>query len=262
MPQIVRFPSADGTEIEAGLFFPRGKPPFRVAVYLHGGPHSRYSAEDDGYVRELLRRGYAVAAVDYRGSKGHGKAFEDALKGDIGNRDVEDVLAVVPALRRNVLFDASKIYLFGESYGGYLALMTATDPRNVFAAAASASGPTDMLRQFELLRRCKDPDCLRAYREMKADAGGDETTRRDFLIERSPVRRLERLKTPLLLLHGRKDKFCPVEQVVDFFQEARRLKKEVRLRVVEDVGHDLGAHEQRETFLDAVGDVAAFFDSK
>ena len=145
----ISFPSSDGTEIHGLLVTPRAgtvpegtRPPLLVRV--HGGPVYQYSHEFMEDWQVFAARGYAVLAVNPRGSSGRGFDFSRAIYADWGNKDVADVRAGIDWVLAQGLADPHRIGVGGWSYGGFLTnYLIASEPR--IGAAVSGAGASNML---------------------------------------------------------------------------------------------------------------------
>jgi dipeptidyl aminopeptidase/acylaminoacyl peptidase len=142
--------SADGTEVHSVLVRPAGAPAgtrLPLLLYIHGGPNGQdqYAFSFD---RELFAaRGYAVLAVNYRGSHGRGAAFQKAIFADWGNKEVVDLLGAVDHVVAQGIADSTRLGIGGWSYGGILTDYTiATTPR--FKAAVSGAGSALQLSMY------------------------------------------------------------------------------------------------------------------
>ena len=132
-----------------------GKP---LIIWLHGGPYRQIApvgtyhayqsyAVYDWMLDQLAEGGAIVAKVDYVGSYGYGRQFADSIVGQVGQKDVADVLAVTKELK--ALYNPSSIYLIGNSYGGYLALRTLVEKPADYKGVVSINGVTDWTKLLE-----------------------------------------------------------------------------------------------------------------
>lgn len=210
----------DVTAPEAGL------PP--VLVLVHGGPTAATTPTFSPFVQFWTTRGFAVLDVNYRGSSGYGRAYREALNGQWGVADIEDIAAGVRFLADEGLIDGSRAFIRGGSAGGYSVLraLTATD---VFAAGTSRYGIADLsllagdTHKFE--SRYTDalvgpyPEAAEVYRE------------------RSPLFHLENLTAPVLLLQGEEDKVVPPNQAQTMADAIRQAGGDVELVMYPGEGH-------------------------
>lgn len=177
------------------------RPP--LIVQCHGGPTGSAEAGLDVVVQFFTTRGYAVAAVDYAGSSGHGRAFREALRGQWGVADVDDCVDAAGELVRRGLVDRARLAVRGSSAGGFTAL-NALVRSDVFAAAASWYGVTDLLALSATTH-----DFESHYNDwLVGELPAAEATYR----RRSPRYRVDDLHGAVLLLQGLEDPVVPAEQ--------------------------------------------------
>ncbi|MBZ0267073.1 S9 family peptidase, partial [bacterium] len=195
--RIVSWKAEDGLEIEGILVTPPGADgPLPGIVMLHGGPASvaydtvRWSAMD-----AFAGRGYAVFAPNFRGSQGYGAEFAVANYRDLGGADFADVMSGVDHLIAEGILDGNRLGVTGASYGGFLTnvAVTATDR---FGAAVSELGMASLVTDFaQSEQRTFEHDYLGAWFWQEPD----------LYAALSPLTRVDRITTPLLLLHGADD---------------------------------------------------------
>jgi dipeptidyl aminopeptidase/acylaminoacyl peptidase len=206
-----RFRSIDGMEIEAFLTKPihvGGKHP--LIVMMHGGPHGEQGPQFNAKAQVYAAHGYASLMVNYRGSTGYGQKLADAIFGDQNGKEAEDVVAGVDAaLARYAWLDGSKMGLEGGSYGGQLAnwIITRTDR---FRAAIPTAGISNLVTQ----------NYLSYYHDYLAVEYGDFPHKNgivDKLWERSAIRYANKVKTPVLFIHGENDNDVPIVEAEQFY---------------------------------------------
>ena len=115
--------SADGTPVDTRVLFPPDADPKRrlpAVLTIHGGPHAQYGSGFFHELQTLAASGYAVVFPNPRGSKGYGEAYCDAIRGAWGSVDLDDVNAVMDAMRAHPRIDARRVAAIGGSYGGYI----------------------------------------------------------------------------------------------------------------------------------------------
>src|SRR6266568_3232246 len=123
-PEIYKYKSFDGLEIEAAVLKPSGydgKSKLPLIALIHGGPTGRWSASIDTWGQLLVAKGFAIFYPNIRGSIGYGQKFTELNRGDWGGADFRDVVAGVEDLIHRGIADASHIGIGGWSYGGYMA---------------------------------------------------------------------------------------------------------------------------------------------
>jgi dipeptidyl aminopeptidase/acylaminoacyl peptidase len=192
----------DGTSIAARLHTPPNLNQSRkhpAVVYVHGAGYTQsvyrgWSGIDRAaFNRYLAQEGYIVLDVDFRGSAGYGRKFRLDVFDRLGEIDVQDVLACVEHLKSLGYVDASRIGIWGHSYGGFMVTSAMFRAPGVFAAGAAGAPVTDWERFFYLAP---------GYNEEHLGFPWDnpEGTKRA-----SPLTYAEKLQAPLLVLSGVQD---------------------------------------------------------
>lgn len=251
--------STDGTSVSS-WFYPQSahQQPKGLVVYLHGGPH--ISVKDDmPVVIEFFRQnGYSVLGVDYRGSGGYGDDFQNSIKGDLGRLEVEDVYSSLNAfIAEHPAFSKSPVYLAGHSYGGFLALLIATEAKNPFQKIVAMASPTDLDAVFANVKKCALPQCQNASREMREDMYG-KGANASYLSERNPVKRIPRIKVPVYLVLGEYDQFIPLDLTKKFVSAAKKSGKNVHLLTLPGVGHGLGSIKAPQALAKSLSPISDF----
>jgi dipeptidyl aminopeptidase/acylaminoacyl peptidase len=224
--------SVDGTVVNGLVVKPAGSAPgtkLPTVLQIHGGPNGQdqhaFSLE-----RELLAAGgYAVLAVNYRGSSGRGSAFQKAIFGDWCHKEVVDLLGAVDEAVRSGLADPARLGTGGWSYGGILTdALVATDPR--FAAAWSGAGSALQLSMYGT-----DQYVVQYESELGPPWRGLDPwlkVSRAFLDA-------EKIRTPTLFLGGEGDFNVPIAGSEQMYQALRSLGVPTRLVVYPGQRHRL-----------------------
>jgi dipeptidyl aminopeptidase/acylaminoacyl peptidase len=174
-----------------------------VIITVHGGPTGNTSGVASIKRAFFTSRGFTVVDVDYGGSTGYGREYREALKGNWGIVDTEDILAVVAGLIANGLADPKKIVIRGGSAGGY-AVLNGLVHSKVFAAGANYYGVA------ELTMLAQDThDFESRYLDSLI---GPYPERKDLYIERSPLTHADNLTSPLIIFQGSDDPIVPPSQ--------------------------------------------------
>jgi len=246
--------SRDGLTLVSYLTLPRdsqagadGKPTRAVPMVLdvHGGPWSRDSYGYNGRHQWLANRGYAVLAVNFRGSTGFGKRFVNAADQQWGRAMQDDLLdAVAWAVARGVT-TRDKVAITGGSYGGYAALAGLAFTPREFACGVSIVGPSNL---FTLLKSI--PPYWEDFKQQMYRRMGDPETEagRALLTERSPLNAAARIERPLLIGQGANDprvNIAESDQIVDAMK-ARNIP--VSYIVFPDEGHGFARPVNRIAF--------------
>jgi dipeptidyl aminopeptidase/acylaminoacyl peptidase len=210
VPHRVTFPTGDGEVAHAWFHPPRNpaargpegrRPPLLVSV--HGGPTSAASPSFSPAVQYWTSRGFAVAAVDYRGSTGYGRRYRELLHGQWCAADVEDACAVVAHLGELGLVDPARAAIHGGSAGGTTTLL-ATLQHDAFSAAVAFFAVTDLTALVATTHKFES----RYVDTLLAPLPGGA----DLLHERSPLTHAEDAHVPTLVMQGLDDAVVPPEQ--------------------------------------------------
>jgi len=198
-----------------------GRPtrPLPMVLSVHGGPWARDSWGYNPEHQWLANRGYAVLSVNFRGSTGFGKAFINAANREWGGKMHDDLIDAVEWAIREGIADPDRVAIMGGSYGGYAALVGLTFTPEAFACGVDIVGPSNLVTLLESIPPYWEPAV-----ELWATRVGDHRTEegRKFLLERSPITYVGRIRSPLLIGHGANDprvKQAESDQIVKVMQE-------------------------------------------
>jgi dipeptidyl aminopeptidase/acylaminoacyl peptidase len=204
------YKARDNLDIPAFIVTPPGKAlkNLPVVVMPHGGPDSHDFIQFDWMAQFLANRGYLVFQPNFRGSSGYGHKFTEAGLQQWGLKMQDDITDGVRKLMIDGIADPKRICIVGGSYGGYAALAGAAFTPDLYACAVSWAGVSDLPVQL---------------RKVMEDAGGRNTELASFWISRmgdnltqlaatSPSHYADRIRCPILLLHGVNDTTVRIEQ--------------------------------------------------
>ena len=209
----LRFKSFDGQEVEAFLTLPLELDRTRkhpMIVMIHGGPHGQQGPAFNHKAQVYAGQGWASLMVNYRGSTGYGQKFADAIFKDQNGGEAKDVVAAVDAaIAKHSWIDPKKLGIEGGSYGGQLTnwIITQTDR---FAAAVPAAGIANLV-SFNYMAYYHD------YLAVEFGSYPHEKGLMDVLWQRSPLRYVHQVKTPVMLLHGENDNDVPIAEAEQFY---------------------------------------------
>jgi len=228
----ISFKSADGTEIEGFLVRPIDYQPGRrypTILRIHGGPVYQYSHEFMADWQVYAARGYAVVAVNPRGSSGRGFDFARAIYADWGNKDVQDVLAGVDHVIKIGVADPKRLGIGGRSYGSILTnYVIARDPR--FKAAVSGAGSSNMLGMYGYDQYT---------REYELELGTPWANREAYDRASYPFLHADRISTPTLFYCAEKDFNVPCLGTEQMYQALRSRGVPTQLVIYPDENHAL-----------------------
>ena len=242
----------DGRRIPFYLYLPKAQgdgklPP--LLLLCHSGPTGAASPALQPAIQFWTSRGYAVADVNYRGSDGFGRVWRQALLGHWGEFDVADCVAVASYLAESGLVDPARIFVRGNSAGGLTVLQMLAANHTLFRAAAVRYPVVDL----EAL-------AVDSHKFESAYLGrlvGQSARRPDALAEASPIRQVEKLKTPMLIQQGDQDPVVPLSQAHWLADALTRRGIPHELVVFAGEGHGF---RRADTLRVALENELAFFD--
>ena len=225
-PQEIK--SRDGLTLVSYLSLPKtadanndGKAdrPVPMVLLVHGGPWARDDYGYSGYDQWLANRGYAVLAVNYRGSTGFGKDFVNKSDGEWAGKMHDDLLDAVDWAVKNGVTTKDDVAIMGGSYGGYATLTGLTFTPDTFKCGVDIVGPSNLNTLLSTI-----PPYWAAFFEQFAKRVGDPRTEagRKLLEERSPLTHVAKITKPLLIGQGANDprvKQPESDQIVKAMQE-------------------------------------------
>jgi dipeptidyl aminopeptidase/acylaminoacyl peptidase len=201
--------ASDKNEVHGILYLPEaGAKNLPLVLFIHGGPVAQDDYGFDMSRRILAGAGYAVAAVNYRGSNGRGLAYTKAIFGDWGNKEVKDIIAVADHLIKSGIADPNRLAIAGWSYGGILSNYTiATDTR--FKAAVSGAGSS---LQFSMYG---SDQYIRQY---ETELGSPWKNPKKWLDLSYPFFKVNTIKTPTMFMASEDDFNVPVIGAEQMYQ--------------------------------------------
>ncbi len=227
-----RYPARDGLLITGFLTRPSSPPPWPAVVVVHGGPWSRDRAQFDPWAQFLAAAGLCCIQVNYRGSRGFGKQFRDAGDRQWALAMQDDLVDALLSADVAELIDTSRIAAIGHGYGGYAALMLATQAEVPLACVVAGSAPTDLPSYVASLLSLGGPAGVEHAARI-----GDPVEDRAQLITTSPVNRAADIGVPVLLFHGRQDARVPVQHAEALAAALDRAGRRYELTIYSDEGH-------------------------
>lgn len=213
-------------------------------VYLHGGPEGQARPDYSEIFPAILGAGISVLAPNFRGSGGLGRTFVHADNKERRFAAIDDVADCVRFLVENELADPRRIACAGWSYGGYLTMAAMTFYPELFAAGVTICGMSDLTTFY----RYTEPWIAdAAYPEY-----GHPVNDRELLERLSPLRRVDALTAPLLVVHGAHDTNVPVRESEQIVEALRRLGRDVRYLLFADDGHEIVKRENHTALAAAM----------
>ncbi|MGD6816988.1 alpha/beta hydrolase family protein [Metabacillus sp. 84] len=228
--QLVTYISA-GLKVKGLLAEPKKEGTYDGFLYLRGGIKG-VGMVRPGRIVQFASEGFVVMAPFYRGNQG-GEGNED-----FAGEDREDALSAIDLLSSHPKTDSGKIHAFGFSRGGVMALIAGNE-RNDLCSVVTWGGVSDMVLTYE------EREDLR--RMMKRVIGGSPNKYPDQYSWRTPLHELDKMKAPLLIIHGAKDQNVSLEHSLKLEARAKELGLNVESWFFEEYTHYFPPHVNRET---------------
>jgi len=229
-PATLQVPTSDGAVVHARWY--RADDPVGLICWLHGGPTDQWQVTFLPRIAFWRARGWHVVVPDHRGSTGHGRAYQQALRGRWGELDIADVADVVGHLHASGVSSPADTVLMGGSAGGFTVLGLLRHHPGLVAAAVVAYPVADLADLAERSHRFERHYTRTLVGEPPAPPAVDERAR-----HRSPTWWADRIRTPLLVLHGEDDPVVPVGQSRVLVERIRAAGGDVELVVYPGEGH-------------------------
>ena len=251
---------ADGRAIQGLVVHPveasrspaSGYPAAPLIVLINGGPASLWpfrlaAGGGSEWAQWLAAHGYRVLLPNPRGSLGWGVSFTEANLGDMGGRDMQDILAGVEELVKSGLADPARIGVGGWSYGGYMTAWAVTRPeaeiRYPFRAAVMGAGISNWL-SFHGTAEIPAWDAL-FWQASPYEPNGPYQ-------QFSPIHHIQHVRTPTLILHGGDDQTVPASQAQEFYQALKERAVPTQLIIYPREGHPIQEREHQRDMLERI----------
>jgi Dipeptidyl aminopeptidases/acylaminoacyl-peptidases len=220
--------------------------PLPLVLWIHGGPWARDSWGYNPMHQLFANRGYVAMSVNYRGSMGFGKRHLNAGNLEWGAKMHEDVLDALGWAVRRGIADPSRAAISGGSYGGYETLVGLSFSPEVFACGIDLVGPSSLVTLIETV-----PPYWAPLLEVFAKRMGDHRTEegRAMLMERSPLRRADRIERPLLIIQGANDPRVKRSESDQIAEALVGKGVPVTYVLYHDEGHGLARPENNLSFI-------------
>lgn len=255
--EVVRFKSFDGMEIPCLLYKPKGikageKVP--ALLWIHGGPGGQTRLGYSAALQHLVNHGYAVLAVNNRGSSGYGKTFFAADDRKHGNEDLRDCVESKKLLASLPYIDADKIGIYGGSYGGYMVMAALTFAPEEFKVGVNLFGVTNWIRTLRSIPTWWEAQRKALYIELGDPNSADSVA----LYAKSPLFHTGKITKPFIVLQGSNDPRVLQIESDEIVANARKNGVKVEYVIFPDEGHgfvkkenNIKASEEVLKFLDA-----------
>ncbi len=254
--EVVRYKSFDGLEIPAIFYKPKqasaeNKVP--GLVWVHGGPGGQSRVGYSPTMQYLLNQGYAILAVNNRGSSGYGKEFYKMDDQNHGDKDLMDCIYGKKYLQGLSYIDSAKIGIYGGSYGGFMVMAAMTNKPEAFEAGVNLFGVTNWLRTLKSI-----PPYWESFREaLYAEMGDPYSEDSARLYNISPVFHGDKVKNPVMVLQGANDPRVLKVESDDMVEAIKKQGVPVEYVVFDDEGHGF---VKKENQIEAAVKVVDFLD--
>jgi dipeptidyl aminopeptidase/acylaminoacyl peptidase len=235
LPERIQYMAFDGRQIPAYYYRPRGaskEKPVGVVIMIHGGPESQFQPYFSPVIQYYLNEmNLAVIAPNVRGSSGYGKTYLALDNGTKREYSVRDIGALLDWIETRQELDASRVAVSGGSYGGYMVLASLVHFGDRIKAGIDNVGIANFITFLE---------STAAYRQdLRRVEYGDERDpmMREHLIKISPANHADKIRSALLVLHGKNDPRVPVGEATQIAERVRKQGKEVWTVIADNEGH-------------------------
>ncbi|MFL1897234.1 alpha/beta fold hydrolase [Aquimarina sp. 2-A2] len=255
--EVVRFKSFDGLEIPAIYYQPKqatatNKVP--ALVWVHGGPGGQSRQGYSSVIQYLVNHGYAVLAVNNRGSSGYGKSFYKMDDLNHGDKDLKDCIAGKDWLAQQEVIDGSKIGIIGGSYGGYMTMAALTYAPDEFEVGVNIFGVTNWMRTLKSI-----PSWWESFKEaLYLELGNPHTADSVRLKKISPLFHTDKVKKPLIVLQGAQDPRVLKVESDEIVEGVKKNGVPVEYVLFEDEGHGF---VKKENQIEAYSRILKFLDT-
>jgi len=241
----ITYAAQDGFMVPAYLTLPAGRAEkgLPLVVLPHGGPEARDTAEFDWWSQAIADQGYAVLQPNFRGSTVSRKHLEAGF-GEWGRKMQTDLSDGVRYLAKQGIIDPARVCIMGGSYGGYAALAGVTLDPGVYRCAISDAGLSDLRRMLS----DKGWGMTQRYLDRFMGVNGRSDPVLDAI---SPLKHIDRITVPVLLIHGRDDSVVPFEQSQLMYDAMKHAGKDVQLVQLKHEDHWLSHSDTRLQMLQA-----------
>ncbi|MEQ8712664.1 MAG: alpha/beta fold hydrolase, partial [Cyclobacteriaceae bacterium] len=222
-------------------------------VWVHGGPGGQSRLSYFELIQFLVNQGYAILAVNNRGSSGYGKTFNHMDDQNHGDADLKDCIAGKDFFASTGIIDMDKVGIIGGSYGGYMVMAALAFAPEEFDVGVNIFGVTNWLRTLKSI-----PPHWESFRKALYDEMGDPTTADSVrLFNISPVFHASNVTKPLMVLQGANDVRVLQVESDDMVEGVRANGVPVEYVIFDDEGHGF---RKKENEIEGYGQIKTFLD--
>ena len=254
--EVIRFKSFDGMEIPSLLYKPKGlkageKVP--ALLFIHGGPGGQTRLNYSPIIQHLVNHGYAILAVNNRGSSGYGKTFFAADDRKHGDEDLRDCVDSKKFLATLPYIDMDKVGIMGGSYGGYMTMAALAFTPEEFKVGVNLFGVTNWIRTLKSI-----PPWWEAGRKgLYVELGDPFTADSVALYNKSPLFHTDKITKPFIVLQGSNDPRVLQIESDEIVANARKNGVPVEYVIFPDEGHGF---VKKENNIKASEEILKFVD--
>lgn len=253
---VVRYKSFDGLDIPAVYYQPKSasinhKVP--ALIWVHGGPGGQSRVSYSALIQYLVNHGYAILAVNNRGSSGYGKTFHKMDNRKHGDEDLKDCIYGKKFLIETGVVDPDKIGILGGSYGGYMTMAALTFAPEEFAVGVNLFGVTNWLRTTKSI-----PPYWESFRKALYDEIGDPYTEDSIMLyNKSPLFFAQNVTKPLMVLQGANDPRVLQAESDEIVAAVKNNGVPVEYVLFDDEGHGF---QKKENEIEGYGKILKFLN--
>jgi dipeptidyl aminopeptidase/acylaminoacyl peptidase len=254
--KVVRYKSFDGLEIPAIYYLPHqasADTKVPAMVWVHGGPGGQSRQGFNSFLQYMVNHGYAVLAVNNRGSSGYGKSFYKMDDLNHGDKDLKECVAGKDWLAQQPEIDAEKIGIIGGSYGGYMTMAALTFTPEEFDVGVNLFGVTNWIRTLRSIPPWWEAQKEALYLELGDPNSADSVRLREI----SPLFHTDKVTKPLIVLQGSKDPRVLQVESDEIVAGVRKNGVPVEYVLFEDEGHGF---VKKENQIKAYSEALKFLD--
>ncbi len=247
--QVKKFESFDGLEVPGILYVPKQASEENTVpalVWVHGGPGGQSRIGYRALIQYLVNHGYAIFAINNRGSSGYGKTFESLDNRNHGKNDLMDCVTSKQMLADTGVIDADRIGIIGGSYGGYMTLAALTFQPDAFALGIDIFGISNWYRTVQNI-----PPWWEAQRKSLENEMGDFTDE-EYFKSISPLFHSENIVKPLMVLQGANDPRVLQAESDEIVAAVKANNVPVEYLVFPDEGHGFRKKENQQSAYTAI----------
>ncbi len=217
-----------------------------AVIFVHGGPGGQSRAGYRPEIQALVNHGFAVFAINHRGSSGYGKRYYHLDDRRHGDADLKDCVAARQYLSGLPWIDGSKMAIMGGSYGGYMVAAALAFQPDAFDAGINIFGVTNWVRTLESIPAWWESQRHALYTEL-----GDPAVEKERLTKISPLFSADKIKKPLLVVQGKNDPRVLQVESDELVAAVKKNGTPVEYIVFNDEGHGFKRRENRQKALEA-----------